>query len=164
MAARSPALWLLALSSIGCAETDPTSCVETGAYLDVDTASHRLYLCEAQVTTHTFDVRLGFGGIGKTKEGDQKTPLGNYPLGAPRASEKYGTFIPIGYPTAAQHAEGFTGSAVGVHGPDRRLTWLGAATNWLDTTDGCIGLATDEQMSSIATWIGAHAPKTITIR
>ena len=154
----------LFLSLAACADTDPTSCVETGTYLEVDTASHRLYLCENQITQGTYGVRLGVGGIGKTTEGDRKTPVGTYELGAPRASAKYGQFVPIGYPTAEQRDAGFTGTAVGVHGPDRRYTWLGSAINWMDTTDGCIGLATNEEMTRVAAWIDSHAAKQITIR
>jgi murein L,D-transpeptidase YafK len=147
-----------------CATRDPPHCEEHGIYMDVDTASHRLHLCEDHEATRSFDVRLGWGGVGKTTEGDQRTPLGEYPLGAARASMKYGTFVPIGYPTAEQKAKGFTGSAVGVHGPDRKYAWLGAFTNTLDTTDGCVGLATDEEMSEISAWLRANPARGITLR
>jgi murein L,D-transpeptidase YafK len=71
-------------------------------------------------------LRIGHGGVGKTKAGDGKTPAGTYTLGQPRPSSKYGLFIPIGYPTVEQRKQGMTGGAVGVHGLDRRVKWLGA--------------------------------------
>jgi murein L,D-transpeptidase YafK len=139
-------------------------CGGDAPHLLVDTAAHRLWACEGDRAAVTFGVRLGKGGVGKTREGDGKVPLGEYPLGKPRASAKYGTFIEIGYPTAEQRREGYTGGAVGVHGPERRLTWLGRVNNWLDTTDGCIGLATDSEMKRIADWITASNAKRILLR
>ena len=155
---------LLVVALAGCATSDPPRCEEAGTYIDVDTAAHRLYLCSDHDAERAYDVRLGWGGVGKTTEGDQRTPLGEYPLGAPRPSAKYGTFVPIGYPTAEQKANGFTGSAVGVHGPDRKYVWLGSFNNTLDTTDGCVGLATDDEMTEISTWLRANPARSIKLR
>jgi murein L,D-transpeptidase YafK len=130
----------------------------------VETSRHELYLCEAGRAKETFGVRLGSKGVGKRREGDKKTPLGRYALGAPNASSDYGTFIPIAYPTEAQRHEGFTGSAIGVHGPDRRIKWAGALVNAFDTTDGCVGIATDDEMNRITTWVRAHKSAAIDIR
>jgi L,D-peptidoglycan transpeptidase YkuD (ErfK/YbiS/YcfS/YnhG family) len=121
--------------------------------LVVDTDAHRLSLCASGASIETFSVRLGRNGVGKAREGDGKTPYGRYPLADPRASTAYGTFIPIGYPTDAQHREGYTGSAVGVHGPHRRMLWAGQLVNVFDTTDGCIGIATDAEMTRLAAWV-----------
>lgn len=124
------------------------------AHLAVWAGEHRLYLCGAAgKLERSYSVRLASEGLGKSRAGDGKLPLGTYSLGAPRASEKYGTFIPIGYPTRDQQRRGYTGSGVGVHGPDRRVRWLGRLVNTFDTTDGCVGLATDEQMAEIAAWV-----------
>ena len=146
-------LVLAVFCSLSCgtaAEGNP--CQGRDAYLYVDTAQHRLWLCEGANARRSYDIRLGKGGVGKTREGDGKVPLGTYGLGKPRASDEYGTFIPIKYPTTEQRALGYTGSAVGVHGPNRDLRWLGRLINLFDTTDGCVGLATDEEMIAIAEW------------
>jgi murein L,D-transpeptidase YafK len=137
-----------------------------GALLVVDTARHTLALCEAGeggAPSSSFRVRLGKQGTGKSREGDGKTPLGRYGLGAPRASGSFGTFVPMAYPTQAQRSEGFTGGAVGVHGPDRRVRWLGALVNAIDTTDGCVGVATDREMDLIAKWVRDRRAKEIVI-
>lgn len=112
----------------------------------------------------TFGVRLGKHGVGKRKEGDGKVPAGRYPLGAPRHSDKYGLFIPIQYPTPAQRKAGYSGGSVGVHGPHRRVKWLGRLTNLFDTTDGCVGIATDDDMKAIADWVRKRSPRFIEIR
>jgi len=130
----------------------------------VDVSTHTLALCDRNRTIATFSVRLGRGGTGKTKEGDGKTPLGTYALGEPRTSRQYGTFIPIGYPTREQRQRGYTGGDVGVHGPPRTVRWLGFLVNTFDSSDGCVGLASDAEIERIARWIRQAAAHTIEIR
>ena len=132
-------------------------------HLFVSATEHSLYLCRSQRTEATFSVRLARSGVGKTHEGDEKLPVGTYALGLPRRSKQYGVFIPIDYPTAAQRRRGYTGGSVGVHGPDRRVRWLGHLVNTFDTTDGCVGLATDEEMQRIASWIRRTRANTIVL-
>lgn len=109
-------------------------------------------------------MRLGKHGVGKEREGDGKTPIGRYALGAPRRSKAYATFIPVGYPTEEQRRRGMTGGAIGVHGPDRRVRWLGALVNAFDTTDGCVGVATDDEMREIVAWLDRKHPVEIVLR
>jgi murein L,D-transpeptidase YafK len=130
----------------------------------VDTGKHSMVLCENGKQAGAFAVRIGKHGTGKSREGDGKTPLGPYGLGEPRASGAYGLFVPIEYPTPEQRKLGFTGGAVGVHGPDRRVRWLGALVNAFDTTDGCVGIATDPEMQTFAIWVRAHRVKEVMIR
>lgn len=139
-------------------------CAAPDARIVVDTSAHKLALCDRNRETAVFDVRLGSGGVGKSKEGDRKTPLGSYPLEAPRKSKSYGTFIPIGYPTTEQRRRGYTGGAVGVHGPERRVRWLGSLVNTFDSSSGCVGLATDEDMARIATWVKTARAHVIELR
>lgn len=130
----------------------------------VETSTHTLSLCESGRRVDSFAVRIGHDGIGKTREGDGKTPLGTYRLGAARSSATYGTFVPVAYPTAEQRRAGFTGSAVGVHGPHRLVRWAGSVANLFDTTDGCIGLASDEDMDRFASWTRRQRPREIVLR
>src|SRR5262245_23020442 len=134
------------------------------AMVVVDTGEHTLTLCERGRAAAAHPVRLGHGGVGKTREGDGKTPLGTYLLGPPRPSVAFGTFVPIGYPTEAQRALGSPGSAVGVHGPGRAVTWAGALVSVADTTDGCVGVATDAEMASLVAWLRRENAQTIVIR
>ena len=136
-------------------------CTAPDARVVVDLAKHTLALCDQARTVATFAVRLGRGGVGKTREGDGKTPIGVYPLGEPRPSSRYGTFIPIGFPTDAQKKQGYTGSAVGVHGPPRWVKWLGSLVNTFDSSDGCVGVARDAEIESIAGWVRTARAQTI---
>lgn len=143
---------------------DPGPCEGERRALVVDTDRRVLTVCDDGRSREVLSVRLGREGTGKTREGDRRTPTGRYPLGAPVASSDYGTFVPIEYPTVAQVRAGYTGSAVGVHGPGRRVRWLGRLVNVLDTTDGCVGLATDEETAAVASWVRLHPGATILIR
>jgi hypothetical protein len=142
-------------------EAPPSPCATlTVPHVEVRTAAHKLYLCDRErAVASSFDVRLARNGVGKTRTGDKKVPLGSYPLGQPRRSKQYGTFVPIGFPLPEQRRRGYTGGDVGVHGPDRRVRWLGGLVNTFDTTDGCVGLASDQEMDSLTAWLrrsGAH--------
>ncbi|MBW2732896.1 MAG: L,D-transpeptidase family protein [Deltaproteobacteria bacterium] len=75
--------------------------------------------------------------------GDKKTPEGRYTLAPARQSKSYGLFMHISYPNAADraYAKRFKrrpGSAIGVHGPPRRFSFLGGIVTWFNATDGCI--------------------------
>lgn len=146
----------LALFGARARADEQSVCAGQAALLHVDGARHQLTLCEAGRVVATAKVALGRGGLGKRKEGDGKTPVGRYALGAPRPSEKYGQFIPVGYPTAAERAAGATGGDIGVHGPRRGARWLGAANAWADWTRGCIALATDAELAVVVAWVRAH--------
>jgi L,D-peptidoglycan transpeptidase YkuD (ErfK/YbiS/YcfS/YnhG family) len=142
----------------------PLSCLPDRAEVLVDTQSRKLALCENGVNHGQYTVRLGFHGVGKSREGDSKTPLGTYSLGRARNSIEHGQFALIGYPTEAQKAQGYTGSAVGIHGPKRDARWLGVLVNVFNTTDGCVGLATDAEMKAVALWLTDHHVREIRIR
>jgi hypothetical protein len=134
------------------------------AHIVVSAEARRLWLCAGYQELKSYSVRLARNGIGKRKAGDAMLPLGSYLLGAPRASTRFGLFIPIGYPSPQQVAEGYTGDSVGIHGPSRAVRWLGYLLNALDTTAGCVGVATDGDMSEIAGFARQHRARRITIR
>jgi murein L,D-transpeptidase YafK len=124
----------------------------------------KLWLCDGASPVKSFDVSLGFHGSGKKARGDKKTPVGIYALEQPRSSKKYGRFIPIGYPTPDQRRAGYTGDSVGVHGPRRWLRWLGRANNWINTTAGCVAVASDKEIDEIVRWVKTKNARTIDIR
>jgi murein L,D-transpeptidase YafK len=86
-------------------------------------------------------------------EGDEKTPLGRYPLSTAVPSSRFYFFLLVGYPTAEQRAQGYSGGAIGVHGPDTAFRWLGHATAWANWTQGCVALATRGQVAQVAKWV-----------
>jgi murein L,D-transpeptidase YafK len=156
---------LVLLTLVARPTTSPGPCASLGSAILVQTAAHALTLCEAGQTGETFRVALGTGGVGKQRQGDAKVPLGTYPLGTPRASSSFGTFILIGYPTPAQRRAGFTGSAVGVHGPLRSARLRASEENTaFDWTLGCIAVGSDDEIERIAAWVREKRVTRIVIR
>lgn len=135
-------------------------CPATGSVVAVFSRTHELYLCRAGVPHARIRVALGRGGMGKRRTGDNKTPVGSYSFGEPRASARYGTFIPIDYPTTEQTALGYTGSELGIHGPPRKWKDVAAATA-LDWTTGCIATGTNDDIERIARFVREERPLAI---
>lgn len=132
-------------------------CENRGDSLVAMTDLQLLFLCENSEAKAHYDFALGFGGVDKSTEGDWKTPTGSYSLGRPRASKEFGVFIPIGYPTREQKAQGFTGADVGVHGPKqtfyaRCAGVLNVSFNW---TRGCLAVADTSFIVEIAKFVQA---------
>lgn len=134
---------------------------ETGVV--IDTRARQMHLCRQGEVDRTFTVALGVNGVGKQRQGDARTPLGKYQLAAPRASRDFHIFIHVGYPTPAQARMGFTGSAIGIHGPPRGfLSFAELASLVLrDWTAGCIAVATDEEIEEVAAWVRKHDVKEV---
>jgi len=153
---------LLVFAACGISHASP-SCPRDPAAIVVDTREHRMTLCEVGVAVRDLPVAIGSGGVDKQREGDRKTPLGSYSLASPQLSDKFHKFLLIGYPTADQRARGKTGGDVGLHGPSRKHDWLGRLRNWLDWTDGCIAVATDEAIDQVARWVTEKHARRIVI-
>ncbi len=122
--------------------------------------SRVLHLCRGGVAEASYPVNLGRGGAEKRREGDRKTPVGRYRLLAPRASVSgFSWFVPIAYPTAAQRRTGYTGGAIGIHGPP---DWLPQAVIDLafpvPWTDGCVMVRTKAEIEAIRSWCLRHRP------
>lgn len=156
-----PALLLvLSCKPTAVAETSSPACAVDGN-LVVETRAHTLWLRSERRAGARMKVALGRGGLDKAREGDGRTPIGTYSLGAPRPSPRFGTFIPIGYPTVEQRARGFTGTEVGIHAPERRATWLGSLSTSTDWTAGCVATATDDESAAIAPFVRKRSPRVV---
>jgi len=88
-------------------------------------------------------VSIGRDGVGKTRAGDRRTPLGIYfvteALDTSRLHEKYGPLaFPLDYPTAWDRKNGRRGDGIWVHGVDP----AGGERPKHDT-DGCLALPND---------------------
>ncbi len=149
--------------SAAAAEAPTNPCAARATSIVVHVNDDRLWLCQEGRLVKEYLVATGRGGSGKSQEGDDKTPLGTYPLGAPRLSHDFGIFVPIGYPTIEQRKRGNTGGAVGLHGPPRGFVWAGRLNTWIDWTAGCIAVPTNTAISEIADWIRRQNPSAIHI-
>jgi len=123
--------------------------------INVNTAKRILNICKHGTVIKTFNVALGYKGVGKKQAGDNKTPIGLYGLAHPRKSSQFKVFIPILYPTSKQLAGGYTGRDVGIHGPTQTssFSWL---NNLPSATRGCIAVGKNNYIEYVANWIEAN--------
>ncbi len=87
---------------------------------------------------------IGVNGIGKTRAGDRRTPLGVYfiteQLDTSRLHEKYGiTAFPLDYPNTIDRLAGRTGDGIWLHG-----VTPGPGQRPERDTDGCIALPNED--------------------
>ncbi len=152
----------LCLLSCGAAPSAAGPCSARGTSVVIDLTDHTLYLCRAGASAGQHTIAIGRGGTGKRVEGDGRTPVGTYRLGTPRRSgEGFYRFIPIGYPTAAQKRAGYTGGAIGIHGPARGAAWLGRSSTWVDWTQGCVAVDSDAALDAVEAFVRAHRVRTV---
>lgn len=124
---------------------------------------HLLLACEDNQVRLRYRVALGSGGVGKRREGDGRTPLGEYTLGDPRPSDHFHTFVPIDYPTPDQARQNYTGGDLGIHGPARAFRWAGALNAAVDWTQGCIALPSDAAIDELADWVKRTGVRKVSI-
>ncbi|HHF7345216.1 MULTISPECIES: L,D-transpeptidase family protein [Legionella] len=121
--------------------------------INVHTAKRLLTICKHGSVVKSFDVALGYKGVGKKRAGDNKTPIGLYGLAYPRKSNQFKVFIPILYPTAKQRAAGYTGRDVGIHGPTQSASLFGWLSHLPGATRGCIAVGKNNYIEYVANWV-----------
>ncbi len=102
----------------------------------------------------TYKIALGGSPVGqKTRQGDHKTPEGDYVLDRKNEKSRFYRSIHISYPNAEDRRRAAAlgvdpGGDIMIHGLPNRFGWLGNLHRSMDWTDGCIAV-TDEEMDEI---------------
>jgi len=98
----------------------------------------------------TYKVALGSNPLGaKTREGDGRTPEGEYRISAKNEHSQFHLSLRISYPNEAdrQRAKKLgvsPGGDIFIHGLPRQWAWIGAAHRQKDWTAGCIAVTNAE--------------------
>jgi murein L,D-transpeptidase YafK len=110
----------------------------------------RLTLMHAAKVLKTYSVALGGAPTGaKERQGDHRTPEGEYILDSRNSHSQYYKAIHISYPNAADRKRAAQlgvspGGDIFLHGLPNGYAFVGAA-HWLhDWTDGCIAVTNSE--------------------
>ncbi|HHJ40365.1 MAG TPA: murein L,D-transpeptidase [Methylothermaceae bacterium] len=149
-------------------------------WLLVDTKALTLYVKQGEKDLAVFEnIAIGRGGVTQQKrQGDNKTPLGEFHIGWVKENSRYHRFFGLNYPTIpfvkyGQNAglidnETFRsllkanfeeavpsqntplGGYIGIHGLGRADARIHGLFNW---TRGCIAL-TNEQIDQLSQWVG----------
>jgi len=155
------------LTGCGAATAQPPAVQSSVDRIVIEKVAHRMSLYAGRRLVRTYTVSLGAGGLApKTREGDRRTPEGDYRITGRNPSSRYHLALRIGYPTPAQvaaaRAAGVSpGGDIMIHGlPNGRgaLSALYAGRDW---TDGCIAV-TDPEIEEVWTLVRDGATVRIT--
>lgn len=147
---------LLALACGGC-EARARPPVAGAAIADrivIEKAAHRMSLFAGERKLVTYRISLGRGGLApKVREGDRRTPEGDYRITGRNARSAYHLSLRIGYPTPAQIAQARAagvdpGGDIMIHGLPNGRGGMAALYRGHDWTDGCIAVS-DAEMDEV---------------
>ncbi|MDO6727068.1 L,D-transpeptidase family protein [Cognatishimia sp. 1_MG-2023] len=121
----------------------------------------KMYLMHGTKALKQYDVGLGFGPVGhKVREGDGRTPEGEYTIDRRNPNSQFHLSIGISYPNAADRAyaasKGFSpGGDIFIHG--RPSKYNNGGRDW---TAGCIAV-TNKEVQEIYAMVKNGTPITI---
>lgn len=113
----------------------------------VEKSTKTLFLLKKDQVIKKFHVVFGAHPKGhKEKEGDERTPEGNYTLDYKNAHSKFYKSIHISYPNKkdrerARKTGENPGGAIMIHGQKNGWSWLSFITQFFNWTDGCIAVS-----------------------
>lgn len=116
----------------------------------VKKAARTLTLMHQDKVIKTYRISLGREPVGpKAKEGDSKTPEGNYLIDGRNARSKFHLALHISYPgpqdkIRAERGGHAPGGAIMIHGRPNWTGWIRALYEDRDWTDGCIAVSNAE--------------------
>jgi murein L,D-transpeptidase YafK len=110
----------------------------------------------------TYKVALGTVPVGaKQRQGDHKTPEGNYTIDSKTEHSRFYRALHISYPSAADRERAkmsvSPGGDVEIHGLGGKYGWVGDAHREYDWTDGCAAV-TNQEIDEIWPMIAVGTP------
>jgi len=120
----------------------------------VDKTARRLELYQGGELLKAYPVSLGRHPVGKKeRQGDGRTPEGEYRLDYRNPNSGFYKALHISYPqaedVAAARAQGVeAGGLVMIHGMKNGVGWISRLHRMIDWTDGCVAV-TDREMDEI---------------
>jgi murein L,D-transpeptidase YafK len=126
-------------------------------------SAHTLTLMRGNQVLRVYRVALGRSPVGsKTREGDHKTPEGEYLIDGKKPNSRFYRALHISYPNEDDkkraHSQGVDpGGDIEIHGIQNGFGWIGSLHRKIHWTDGCIAL-TDSEMDEIYSSVGVGTP------
>lgn len=116
----------------------------------IEKSRHTMSVYHQDKLIKKYKIALGASPKGpKAKQGDQKTPEGEYFITSKNRSARFLLSLGISYPNLkdrenAKKMAVSPGSDILIHGVDSHYSWLGRWHTLLDWTQGCIAVTNDE--------------------
>jgi murein L,D-transpeptidase YafK len=124
---------------------------------------HVLELLAGGRVIRTYKVALGQGGLApKERQGDGRTPEGQYTIDGKNAASHYHKALHVSYPNAADRKRAAKlgvspGGDIMIHGLPDGKGWVGARHRLYDWTLGCIAV-TDEEIDEVFELVPVGTP------
>lgn len=145
----------------------------------IDTSANQLSVMRGEQARVTFNnIALGRGGVAKNRrQGDKKTPLGEFRIAWVNPNSRFHLFFGLNFPTAEYASDAFSqglissetyaqieyagyqqlpppqntplGGNIGIHGVGKGDVTIHKRLNW---TEGCIALS-NKQIEKLAKWV-----------
>ena len=116
----------------------------------LEKAKHQLTLYRDHQVIKSYTVALGHDPVGpKSKEGDGKTPEGDYSIDSKNGRSRFHLALHISYPSEADRQAAIKqgvspGSDIMIHGVMNGLGYLGSIHKKFDWTNGCVAVSNGE--------------------
>jgi murein L,D-transpeptidase YafK len=140
--------WTLVASALGGPEAQSQS-QRVDRIIIVKSAREMTLMCRGK-PVKTYKVALGTQPVGaKERQGDHKTPEGNYVIDSKVENSRFHRALHISYPSAADRGRArklgvSPGGDVEIHGLEAKYGWIGSAHRRVDWTDGCVAVTNEE--------------------
>jgi murein L,D-transpeptidase YafK len=124
--------------------------VATADKILVVKSEHTMTLVKNSVPIKTYKISIGRNPVGaKTREGDHRTPEGNYVVDWRNPQSKFHLSLHVSYPNTHDSANAQVehvqpGGDIMIHGLQNGLGWIGRFHRFVDWTDGCIAVTNSE--------------------
>lgn len=131
-----------------------TAAAQSVSHVLVNKSERRMQIMDGETVVKTYSIALGGSPEGhKQKEGDERTPEGNYVLDWRNPGSGYHRSIHVSYPNEADKARAASagedpGGMIMIHGQRNYFGWFSPLTQWFDWTNGCIAV-TNAEMDEI---------------
>lgn len=122
----------------------------TAIHIVIVKHTRTMMLMRGDKVLKTYRISLGADPVGpKERQGDHKTPEGDYIVDSKKAHSQFYRALHLSYPKAADRARARKlgvnpGGDVEIHGLGAKYGWIGASQRLSDWTDGCIAVTNGE--------------------
>jgi murein L,D-transpeptidase YafK len=119
-------------------------------FILVEKFQRKLTLYKNQIAIQSYQVALGSQPVGsKQKEGDGRTPEGDYTIDFKHPKSRFHFALRLSYPSKAEQglaaSNGYSaGSDIMIHGIRNGFGFIGSQHRRFDWTDGCIAVTNEE--------------------
>jgi len=116
----------------------------------IEKSAHTMTLYRGDVAVHRYKVALGTQPVGrKERQGDHKTPEGDYVVDRKNAQSIFHLALHISYPNSDDRERAkklgiSPGGDIEIHGLEKKYAYLGPLHRQADWTDGCIAVTNAE--------------------